>query len=239
MLKINWVNPFTYNIIFVSNFVEQAIKSFSLFFSSPQSWIKNKTLIELDDFLKLPEQKSILQLKVFEWDKDDNFYIVFVDINDLSKKKLWIVSDLVRLKTNHNYLIVVYTSEKEFNDKVKETLNKWFKHYDIISYKDSYLTSDFIYETKFTPIEERWTLDYCYLLWKWASKKEREKNWAWDIWLNWAVCKHCWDYIRSKNVHDFKMCKCGKIWVDGWSFYVRRIWNPEDYINVVEEFDDV
>lgn len=81
------------------------------------------------------------------------------------------------------------------------------------------------------------TSDYLWLFPKWITKEERNKYFIWDIFINWAVCLKCWEFIRSKNKHDFKMCKCWAIWVDWGSHYIRRIWEEKDYINVIENFN--
>ena len=48
-------------------------------------------------------------------------------------------------------------------------------------------------------------------------------------------CKHCGEIIESKSVHDFKTCKCGKVFVDGGHEYLRR-----GYTNSAEdEFIDL
>ena len=36
-------------------------------------------------------------------------------------------------------------------------------------------------------------------------------------------CKFCGDIIESKDVHDFKTCKCGKVSVDGGLNYLKRM----------------
>ena len=36
-------------------------------------------------------------------------------------------------------------------------------------------------------------------------------------------CKQCGDVIESKHVHDFKMCECNAVGVDGGRDYLRRI----------------
>lgn len=43
-------------------------------------------------------------------------------------------------------------------------------------------------------------------------------------------CKHCSDIIESKNEHDFKRCKCGKVGIDGGLEYCKRIFpsNPPE-----------
>lgn len=53
-------------------------------------------------------------------------------------------------------------------------------------------------------------------------------------------CKKCGDIIESKHVHDFKMCKCGAVGVDGGHDYLRRLGNPDDWeglSEVAEELD--
>jgi hypothetical protein len=55
------------------------------------------------------------------------------------------------------------------------------------------------------------------------TKKQRKEIRAGDIRLNQAQCKKCKDIITSDNRHDFKMCKCGAIGVDGGSWYIKRI----------------
>lgn len=40
--------------------------------------------------------------------------------------------------------------------------------------------------------------------------------------VNRVKCKHCGDIITSKHRHDYQMCKCGKVSVDGGTAYLRR-----------------
>lgn len=42
-------------------------------------------------------------------------------------------------------------------------------------------------------------------------------------------CRKCGDILESKSVHDFKMCRCGSVGVDGGRSYLRRIGDPIDY----------
>lgn len=35
-------------------------------------------------------------------------------------------------------------------------------------------------------------------------------------------CVHCGDVIESEYTHDFKMCCCGRVFVDGGHAYLRR-----------------
>ena len=50
-----------------------------------------------------------------------------------------------------------------------------------------------------------------------------------QISVNAIKCKHCNQELTSYSVHDFKMCKCGKVGVDGGREYLKRIGNPSDY----------
>lgn len=85
--------------------------------------------------------------------------------------------------------------------------------------------------------QKRKTTDYHYTMTKWSSKAQREKWNTGDIWINGAICLHCKDFIRSMNRHDFKYCSCKKVAVDGGSWYTRRVWEPTDYIDVIEMFN--
>ncbi len=42
-------------------------------------------------------------------------------------------------------------------------------------------------------------------------------------------CRHCNDKLRSKHAHDFKMCWCGKVGIDGGIHSGRIIGDEEDY----------
>lgn len=57
---------------------------------------------------------------------------------------------------------------------------------------------------------------------------------------NAAQCRKCDEIIESKYRHDFVMCKCGAIGVDGGRSYLRRIGHPESAIDlsVTEDYDD-
>lgn len=56
-----------------------------------------------------------------------------------------------------------------------------------------------------------------------------------EIETNGAVCLSCKDFIRSMNRHDYKMCSCWETWVDGGSWYIKRLGN--NYIDVIEKFN--
>jgi len=49
---------------------------------------------------------------------------------------------------------------------------------------------------------------------------------------NMAKCDKCGDIIESKYRHDFVWCKCGSIAVDGGHEYLRRIGDPEIFIDM-------
>lgn len=53
-------------------------------------------------------------------------------------------------------------------------------------------------------------------------------------------CKHCGEIIESLSVHDFKTCKCGKVFVDGGHEYLRRGYTnsaEEDFIDLSETIE--
>jgi hypothetical protein len=57
--------------------------------------------------------------------------------------------------------------------------------------------------------------------------------------VNKIRCTHCGDVIESTSVHDFKWCKCHRVFVDGGHDYLRRGFtdSPDDYedLSVCEE----
>ena len=52
--------------------------------------------------------------------------------------------------------------------------------------------------------------------------------------VNKIQCKKCKDIIESKHVHDFKLCTCKSIAIDGGLEYLRRVGNFEDIIELSE-----
>lgn len=50
-------------------------------------------------------------------------------------------------------------------------------------------------------------------------------------------CKCCNEIIESKSVHDFKLCSCRKVAVDGGLDYLRRCGSLDDIIEL-SEFED-
>lgn len=53
-----------------------------------------------------------------------------------------------------------------------------------------------------------------------------------------ARCTKCGDVIESKYRHDFVMCKCGAIFLDGGHDYVRVGGYPDDFVLMTEYEDD-
>ena len=56
---------------------------------------------------------------------------------------------------------------------------------------------------------------------------------------NSAKCKNCGDEIESKDSHDFVMCKCKKISIDGGLSYLKRSGDPEFFedTSIIEPSD--
>lgn len=81
--------------------------------------------------------------------------------------------------------------------------------------------------------------DYHDFCWRGASKEWRDRLFIGDIYVNAAICKLCGYFIRSKNKHDYRKCKCGAIAVDGGSHYCKRMGNSENIENIIELFTDV
>jgi hypothetical protein len=52
---------------------------------------------------------------------------------------------------------------------------------------------------------------------------------------NRCQCAQCGDIIESRHRHDFVNCKCGAIFTDGGTDYVRRgFTKPDDIIDLSE-----
>lgn len=55
------------------------------------------------------------------------------------------------------------------------------------------------------------------------------------ITLNSAQCLDCGDILVSEHRHDYKVCTCGNVFVDGGTAYVRHGWNNKsDYVDLSE-----
>lgn len=68
--------------------------------------------------------------------------------------------------------------------------------------------------------------------------KERRKFDVGDIYDNKIQCKECSWIIRSKNRHHLATCKCGKVSVDGGSWY-QKITNPDYDISHTVMFNEL
>ena len=57
--------------------------------------------------------------------------------------------------------------------------------------------------------------------------------------INKIKCKKCGDIIESKHRHDFKICRCGAVAVDGGHDYLRRCGELGDYeeLSITEEIE--
>lgn len=51
-------------------------------------------------------------------------------------------------------------------------------------------------------------------------------------------CKKCGDIIESKSTHDFKICSCGNVSVDGGLEYLHRCFQNKDDFEELSEFDN-
>lgn len=69
-----------------------------------------------------------------------------------------------------------------------------------------------------------------------STIEQRKKFDIGNVFINAIVCKKCGSYIRSKNRHDFKWCKCKSVAVDGGSWYMKRLGKEEDYFECSEMF---
>ncbi len=57
------------------------------------------------------------------------------------------------------------------------------------------------------------------------------------IWHNRARCKKCGEIIESRHRHDFVMCKCGAVGIDGGTWYIRCTGMPDDMELLTELYD--
>ena len=60
------------------------------------------------------------------------------------------------------------------------------------------------------------------------------------ILVNKIRCNRCGDVIESKTVHDYRMCSCGAVAVDGGHDYLRRTGEQTDWeeLSVCEVVDE-
>ena len=52
------------------------------------------------------------------------------------------------------------------------------------------------------------------------------------------MVKLCGDIIESTHGHDFRSCKCGKIYVDGGRAYLRRLARNFDDLEELSEYHE-
>lgn len=85
------------------------------------------------------------------------------------------------------------------------------------------------------------TPDYHFSFRKDSSVAIRSSNRVGPIYANAIYCKECKTYVRSKNVHDYRMCKCTEnpCGVDGGSQYMRRVGDCSKAIDMSILFDNV
>lgn len=69
--------------------------------------------------------------------------------------------------------------------------------------------------------------------------EERKKIYAGNIRINRAKCNVCGDIITSNNRHDFVTCKCGKLSIDGGSWYLKRCGDLKNYTEMSEYYKDI
>ena len=57
---------------------------------------------------------------------------------------------------------------------------------------------------------------------------------------NRCMCNKCGDVIESKHRHDFVRCKCGAIFTDGGTDYIRRGFptDMKECITDMSEYED-
>ncbi len=71
------------------------------------------------------------------------------------------------------------------------------------------------------------------------TPKEQRRKWrVGDIWINEATCEICGDTIRSHNLHDYVTCSCGNVAVDGGSWYAKRSFQTDKYVDNIVMFND-
>ena len=51
---------------------------------------------------------------------------------------------------------------------------------------------------------------------------------------NKAKCLKCGETLESETVHDFRICSCGNLCVDGGKEYIRRISNTCEWEDLSE-----
>lgn len=54
---------------------------------------------------------------------------------------------------------------------------------------------------------------------------------------NRCQCRQCCEVIESKHRHDFVRCKCGSIFTDGGTDYIRRGYKDKNDIIDLNEYE--
>jgi hypothetical protein len=95
-----------------------------------------------------------------------------------------------------------------------------------------------IYES---PVSENYGItDYHDFLHPGSTKEDRQRFNAGDIYINAAKCHNCNWFVRSRNRHDMRSCRCGNVSVDGGSHYAKRSYKSRaEYTDIIVVFDDV
>ena len=86
--------------------------------------------------------------------------------------------------------------------------------------------------TNYIPYQEYCPID--------CSVEHRRKYNVGDVFENKAKCLPCGEVIMSKHKHDFVWCSCGKLGVDGGSWYCKRLYqNVEDWEELSVAYESV
>lgn len=70
-------------------------------------------------------------------------------------------------------------------------------------------------------------------------QKQRRKLGVGDWWMNSAQCTECQRVMISRNRHDFVTCVCGKLSIDGGSWYLRRVGEASVCKDLSVKYDEV
>lgn len=71
-----------------------------------------------------------------------------------------------------------------------------------------------------------------------TSVADRKKLNVGDWYTNAAECRNCGKTVRSCNAHHYVQCDCGRIAVDGGSWYLKRTGDPSQMIDRSVPFND-
>jgi hypothetical protein len=82
-------------------------------------------------------------------------------------------------------------------------------------------------------------MDYHDFTWPSMPLDLRLKLKVGPLYLNAIRCTKCDYFVRSRNRHDFRSCKCGSCAVDGGSYMGNRSGNEGDYVDIVIPFENL